>query len=647
MRSQITRRCDPAPLFVLLEKRLVQDSTAFMRHKTREDRQPTGTAVAANLEMAGASSRLFLVLPSLLAFLLYLPSLGAGLVWDDHTLFETQLPFFQSLQDVLSPPAGLRQWATSYYRPVITASHLAEIAWFGPRPARAAHAAVLVFHALTTLFATILAAQLLRGRRFGHWGAAAAGFAFAVHPLHTESVAWISGRSDVLSALFLFAGLSLALAARDSSARWPLVVSPILFFLALAAKETGFAGLLLLPFLLRWAPRREPAPESGGWGLFLTYVAAGATYLALRLAAGAESGVARALVGGPLDQVERLASAVAYYLLKTLVPWPQSALVTSLPPSVTTILVLLAAGVAVWLARRAWRAGERAWGIAWFWWAAALLPSLPIAVLRIAEAPVAERYLYLPSFALCLALGTLLARELERPQRRLVAIFGLGALLISGAGQSLSRQQVWNNDLSLWTHTVAQAPSSALAWTQLGNAHLDGGGDLTRAIAAYETALQLEDDARGRARTWNSLGVVRAKRGESQLALVAWRQAIAADPSYPQPHFNLGSFSVSQAEANSQQTGRFDEERMAEGERHLREAIRLDPRFRKALLRLASCRLQQGTYQLLSQEDRAAARSALEESRALARQSLALSSAGREGTMAQDLLRAAEQQLAR
>lgn len=201
------------------------------------------------------------ILPVALAIGLYAPGIRGELVWDDGIVQKDQMVAFRTIKDAFFFPRGIPQWSMMYYRPTVTLTYMAERNLYGPGAIAGPRATNVAIHALATLFVWMLARQVLRTHRFVELGAVAAALLFAAHPIHTESLCQINGRSDPLATMFMLAAVVAALAWRDCAARgaWargalPLVVSPLLFLAALLSKEVGIATLLMLPGLLLFIP---------------------------------------------------------------------------------------------------------------------------------------------------------------------------------------------------------------------------------------------------------------------------------------------------------------------------------------------------------------------------------------------------------
>lgn len=571
----------------------------------------------------------FWLLPALLAGAAYLPALDAGRIWDDPIILDTQLPAFRTVEDVFFPPESIPQWPASYYRPLLIGSYLLDTALFGADGTRGLHATGVIYHMAVSAFVALLAMLALRGSRFRTWGSLAAGALFAVHPIHVESVSWITGRSDTLAAFFLFPAFLLATRYRDHRSLWALWLSPLLFLAACLSKEVALAGLGVLPAWLALVP---PMPQAGGhqekapvtkskdarrwgtpWPLLAVYGAAALVYLVFRALAGTRSGFSELIGGGFADQIGRLASALAYYLLKSVWPPPQSALVGELPGTLLTLGALALGAAAVFWAIVSARRGRTLGLLACAWFALTILPSLPVAVSKLAEAPVAERYVYIPSFSICLVFGVLVGKGLARSSWRGPTITFAVALVLVGVIGTVGRSEVWKTDLSLWSDTVEKEPRSGLAWGELGKAYLDRGSRLDLALDAYETAVEVDNDAMGRAIAYTAMGVIHSRQGKEQEAYEAWTAAVEARPDYASAWFNLGTFSAKRFETTARQQGRLDRDLLDTARSHLQRAVDLDPRYEKAWLRLVWCDVYEALAILSSGGDLELARMALSE----------------------------------
>jgi len=184
---------------------------------------------------------------------LYLPTLGAGFAWDSkiQVQYDSFIHDLQNLPAVLSLRV-LGMDVIDFNRPTQLLSLMADAALWGKHPFGYHLTSVLLHAAVTVLLFTFCR------RLTSTWCAFAAALLYAVHPVNCEAVAEIGYREDILTALFVLAGLNCA-AKWDATWRSGLVCVPC-FFLAIGAKETAVAGPVLLAFYWWWFRRREPRP---------------------------------------------------------------------------------------------------------------------------------------------------------------------------------------------------------------------------------------------------------------------------------------------------------------------------------------------------------------------------------------------------
>ncbi|MFB0536054.1 MAG: tetratricopeptide repeat protein [Anaerolineae bacterium] len=404
--------------------------------------------------------RWLVILPALIVFLVYLPALGYGFVWDD-TIFLVDLPLYR---DPALWPQALRQpfaLSPNYFRPLALLTFIAELRLGGLNPALF-HLTNLLLHALNTALVAALARHLWRSdvdeaQSVGALHATplqvGAALLYGLHPALLEGVAFISSRFDLLLTTFLLLALLADVSLRHRAAR-PLGVA-LAFLLAALAKEMAVALAFVLPlWRLARAPRRffplsqfwqkakkgmaekvalegsqrvrDPRPEPGHGpgtsrvGGLITYAAvllAGCLYLVIRYATLgylllAQPG--RSIpTGSPLQHLLLVGSSLAEYA--RLILWPFTTLTpihySPLPiptgdlaswASLVAALVLLAGLVK--LVQVAPRSG---------WLAAAgvvsLLPVINVLPLELGGgAFMAERFLLFPMALFSLAAAPLL-----------------------------------------------------------------------------------------------------------------------------------------------------------------------------------------------------------------------------------------------
>lgn len=422
----------------------------------------------------------------------YANVLQNGFVWDDVTLVE-QDERIRSLDHVGEIFAqdffehSNEQVKYGYYRPLVTLSYLLDHALWGSNP--------LGYH-LTNLLLHWLACLALYALALGvfafEWDAAlVAALAFALHPVHVESVTWISGRTDVLATVAMLAAWWLHGAAeRQASAvrrRGLLVASAGALLLALLAKELALVlPLLLLGFSLGRRRPREALVRVVPHALAVT------VYLLVRFAlVRVEAGE---ITERPL--LQHLVTAVGAfwrYVGELFWPFPLHAYLQH--PWVEPIdawawllgasaLVPLALLVVCW--RRRWLFPFSlllGFGVS-------LLPHAGIVRLsgpRDMGLVMAERFLYFPSIFFCIALGALV---FAWPRVRIASGLAVLALSVAAATAVARRNPDWRDDGTLMRATLRHAPEAALLHSRLG-VYQSLRGEHAAAVRSFRAALDL------------------------------------------------------------------------------------------------------------------------------------------------------------
>ncbi len=574
-----------------------------------------------------------------LSFLVYGNSLVNGFVHDDK-------PVVSENRLIRDPGNFGRIFASGYwttreapvaelYRPLVVASFALNRIIGGPGPF-GFHLVNLLLHAWVSWLVFRLGRDL-SGSRAAAWAAA---LLFAIHPVHSEAVAPVVGRSELLSAgLALWALLLHRKAGAAGAPRPRLLLAAGACYLASAlSKENALVlpAILLLTDMAFPAPGRSAPKRRPAWGGYTIYLLSALVYLAIRvsvLGAVARSDI-RPLDNPLVDAAPLTARLTAVitggkYLGLLLYPRRLSADYSrdqiplaagwSDPRLIASLIALLATGLfALWAWRR-WRIGSASV----LFGAVALLPVsnllFPIGTI------FGERLLYFPSVGFCLLVGALFAALLER--RRTVALALAGAVLLAGSARTAARNRIWHDDATFAFATARDAPRSAKAQFNLG-VFLEERGDLGGAEAAYARAAdrapewadppynrggallrmrrageaveefrRAADLAPGQRRYSLNLGVALNHAGRYGEAADLYREMVGKDPGFPDAWNNLG---VNLAALR----------RHAEAAEAYRKALLLDPGNASYHANLAQVLEAAGDLEAAGAEYRAALRAA-------------------------------------
>jgi tetratricopeptide (TPR) repeat protein len=465
---------------------------------------------------------------------LYYPALKVPFLYDDTGVLLRPQTFDRPeyLRDLFSR-AYFDRFGERTYRPVMTLTFFADHRLFGADP-KGFHAVNIALHLLAAVCVFLLIGELGAGPP----AAFAGGLIFLAHPIQTEAVALASNREELLCGLFFF--LSFLFYVRGGGARF--AASVLFFLLALFSKEMAASlPLVLIAYDLYSAQPRESALSAlrRKFPKYIPYFLGVAALLALRYTVfGNPEGKAAWIGGSPYSTLLTMSSVFFNYIRLLIYPARQCAdyaipALHSLADAGASISLSGIIGfivIGVYLRGRAKLAGFAA---AFFF-----LTFLPVSNIIPFGAAMAERYLYIPSFALCLAAAALLDRPLPAYMKYIPAALAVSALAVLTA----NRIGVWQSDLSLWGDTVECAPQSAKAYLNLGNAYMRT-NRYGKALDCYKKVPGLEGEL-DRGKYYYNLGLALVKTGNEKEARRAMAKSASESIRFPEPYFYLSMFAA-------------------------------------------------------------------------------------------------------
>lgn len=495
-----------------------------------------------------------------LVFASYFNSLFNPFMWDDKQMILHNEGLRQGAASVVNAFSPSK-WAgrtddagfISFFRPMHTLLSVFDYEVWGLNPF-GFHLSNTLVHLFNTVFLFFLAVKLT-SERAASFAAAAV---FAVHPVHTESVTFISARVDLLAAAFMMPSFYFYLKAGKNILSWRYLVSLGLFWLALLSKEMA----VMLPVLLSvysWIYEERGGRVAKAVPFFVVLGA----YIAYRVF-GLEVFVAQHQMRADVVTLASTAAAAAFdYIRLLVIPYPLKAYYTLTwygPGSLKALAGFAVLIIAALLFILFYMKGRKtaAYGLAWTF--ISLAPVMNIGALG--EFSIAERYLYIPSIGFSILAGLCFARFAEGSFARPAAIGLVVVVFVLGA-MTVKRNMLWSNDLDFYTEMVRVAPTSAAAHGNLAHAYYNQ-GDIGKAIGEMEAASSLvpgnpdikfelgsyyfqakrPDEAasalemavRGRPANemaWNLLGVSYAQSGKMEMAEGAFARAVELNPASP------------------------------------------------------------------------------------------------------------------
>jgi protein O-mannosyl-transferase len=511
---------------------------------------------------------------------LYAPVRHFNFVYFDDKEYVTENPHLD---------AGLTArnvlWAFTHayagnWHPLTWVSHMVDRAIWGLNPA-GHHLTNVAIHSLNAVLLYLVLARMTGYQ----WRSALVAGLFAWHPLHVESVAWVSERKDVLCTLFslLTVGAYLQYVRQPKWQRYAVVM--LCFALALLSKPMAVTLPFILLLLDYWPLNRLQGTTR--LSLFSSLRSPVWEKLPLVLLALGSSTVTFLVqqAGGALWSVQQLSvgqrmanSAMSYvaYLGKAI--WPVDLAVfypyrVNVPLGELLAAILLLLGVtflSLYFARRL-----PFLAVGWFWFIVQLVPV--IGLVQTGGQAMADRYTYLPLTGIFIIAvwGACSAFIWSSPAR--IALVVIAAILLAAFLICTAHQlSFWKDNSTLFRRAIAVTSENAFAHLNLAESLRDE-GDLAGAASHQMEALRINPGYR---EAHHNLGVVLLLQGKVDAAIAQFGEALRLYPDYPIAHNNLGDALMRKGKIES-------------AVYHFQEALRARPDLAEAQNNLAWIRATQ------------------------------------------------------
>lgn len=414
-------------------------------------------------------------------------------------------------------------WHAANWHPLTWLSHMLDVELWGTW-AGGHHLTNLAVHVVNTLLLFGLLSALTAER----WRSALVAALFALHPLHVESVAWVSERKDLLATLFGLTSLWIYRAWTCRGGAHLYLAALASFGLSLLAKPMWLTLPILLLLLDFWPLRRlslaswrwpGKEPETGSEAASgalprarlaleklpfaaLSGVSAVVTFAAQReggaLWSSAEVALPLRLANAAVSSWRYLGKALWPTDLSVLYPHPYLAETGGSAWPLWQVAVSVACLLVVSVA--AWRLRSRPYLLfGWLWYLVALLPV--IGIVQVGAQGMADRYSYMSLIGVFVAVVWAGGDALRKhAMARGAAVLSICALLCFSV-LSFKQVQVWRNSFALFEHALALAPGNWILHAHLGDALLEDGkpsrADARRASEHYGAVVAIRPDHLG------------------------------------------------------------------------------------------------------------------------------------------------------
>ncbi|HRY99395.1 MAG TPA: tetratricopeptide repeat protein [Bacteroidales bacterium] len=461
---------------------------------------------------------------ALLTFMVYFTGLQNDFVpnWDDGGYVLEHEP----IQHINGE--NLAHIFTSFYKgnyhPLTTLVYALQYALVADSPFLY-HLTNILIHCINVLLVFLLIRRLFGQPLTAFWVA----LIFGIHPMHVESVAWISELKDVLYTFFYLLAFNAFLDFRKKNGWHPLVMSLVFFLLSLLSKSAAVTLPLVL-LLTDWLRREKFRP--GRWLPLVPFFLLSLVFGVVAIRSQGAQGAIQDLT--PLytatDRVFIVGFAIMTYVVKLIAPFRLMAMypypsnaggsfpweVYAAPAAVLVLLVLLIISLR--------RSRVAAYGGLFF-----LATSiLTLQILPVGGAVVAERYTYIPYIGLSLVPVWLLVRNHQHNKhlvhwRHLI----IGAFSIFFIALTLQRIPVWENGLRLFTDLIAKNPTLPFAYNNRGYAYQKYYGDMQKSLEDYSMAIAFDSTYY---RSLSNRGVVLFNLGRIEEAIPDFTRSLRYRP---------------------------------------------------------------------------------------------------------------------
>lgn len=480
-----------------------------------------------------------------LAVVCYVNSFGNGFVWDDTTLIVENSAIrnwknwtHDFVSDLYNNPVT----QTFYYRPLQSLSYRLDYSLWGLYP-DGYHVLNIAFHVGSAILVFLLVRRFSKNNVLG----LACGALFAVHPIHTQAITYISGRADPMCAFFLLLALWFYVGGRaeptGKSVVW-IVYAALSYAAALCSKEFAvFFPLLLLVYELCLPSSEEKKPALGAVLRLLPFVLLIIGWVMIRRSVFGSFSPPPSDVKTDIAPIILCLRALAAYFSLLIAPlnlhMEQTVAFEGWKGTQLTIMGIVAAIALVSLIVIYWRRSRMvAFALLWF-----VIFFLPVSNLWKLNATLAEHWMYFPSIGLIWAslaiVGDLLERRHGKSERLgQIATAAILFFVLAFTARTIFRNLDWRDEITFYSKTIAAGGGTARVHNNLGMALLRQRQDFEHAEQQYQEALKVgpEYDA-----ALNNLGLLYVQKREFDKAIPLFQKTIEMHPWRLEAYLNLAA----------------------------------------------------------------------------------------------------------
>jgi len=481
------------------------------------------------------------IILALFSFLAFYNTLGNDFVFDDESVVQN----YAAIRDLSSIPKyftaeeGFHKVIGNYYRPVVYTTYTLDYYFWGLNPF-GFHLTNNLINIIASLFLFAILFRLFAKYKYGMSASLISALIFAAHPVHTEAVSWVSGRTDSLVTLFFFAAFYFYIVYSESNEKKHFVFSMIFYMLGLMSKEmivTFPVIIILFDFLWQKKSVSELKEE---WRKYAYYIGLTVLYLIIRyfLLHGTIARNTYNYFYGKdfITAFATMLKTIPVYLKLLVYPvgllyhyngvLPDSNSFADTGVLLSVLLVIALLGIAVFFYKK----NSRITFIILF----VFVTLLPVMNIIPTMNYMAERFLYITSFALALLIAYLIAKYINTKNSKI--IFGLSfVVLIVFTGLTVKRNEEWKDNNTLYSSAAGTEGSVLLV--NLGNIYANN-KQYDEAFEKYKRSIELRYN---NVLAHHNMGLIYIIRGNLDSAEIKIKDGLKIDSLAPDGYFQLAN----------------------------------------------------------------------------------------------------------
>jgi protein O-mannosyl-transferase len=481
------------------------------------------------------------IIIAVFSFILYINTLSNDFVFDDESVVQgyEAIRSMSSIPKYFSAEEGFHKVIGNYYRPVVSTTYTIDYAIWGLNPA-GFHLTNNLINLIASLFLFAILSRLFVKYKYGLISSLISTLIFTAHPVHTEAVSWISGRTDSLVTLFFFAAFYFYVLYGEKPETKYLLISFLFYSFGLLSKEMIVTlPVILILFDFLWK-KKTIKDLFGNWKLYSYYVIYTVIYLIIRyslLHNVAERTKYNYFYG--MDAVTVFATmlkTIPVYLKLLFFPagllyhyngvFPDSHSLsdTTVLLSILMIIILLALSVLFFKNR-----GKISFCILFFF-----VTLLPVMNIVPTMNYMAERFLYITSFSLSMLIAYLISKFLNGRNKNMIIVFSL-IVIILFAFLTVKRNSEWKNNDTLYS--TGEGKDGSVLLVNCGNIYANK-KQFDEAEKKYKRAIELRNN---NVLAHHNLGLIFLIKGKLDSAEIKFKDGLAVDSLAPDGYFQLAN----------------------------------------------------------------------------------------------------------